>query len=1388
MFGFTKKHKSSTKMPWGIGRLEQRIMLDGDACDVALDTALAAVEPLVDATIAGDCQQSGSIVFIDSNVQDIASLTNGLAADAEVVLLDSSGGLDQITNLLANRRDINSVHVVTHGEAGAIQLGDELIDHKALEGYADQLNAWSRSLAPGADILLYGCNVAKGGEGQQFIDRFAKLTGADVAASDDVTGASKNAADWELEKVVGEIETDVAFVSTVRVSYDGVLAVMDFNNLPTGLQGNSFTSGDFTFTDGGWQMEELGIYGTSQGYASNVLQSNRYGRTIAIARTNGAAFDMTSLDYAAGRFGNTDATVTGIRSNGTQVTSSFASSSKTLQTLSLNWNNVTEVVIDFRTGANQVFGSIDNVTVDGGGNPTDATISVANTTQSVSEGAGNTTVNFTRSGDTSTAVSVAYQTFSGTATSGQDFSPQSGTLNFAAGQTTQSISVPITDDAIPESSEAFSVRLSGPSAGAVIGNARTDITINDNDSAGGGETVDFQELNIGLQGPTVSSDGYQFQDVGSGTSPLRIYGPEAGYASRVLHSNNWNRAVSVSRAAGQSFDLSSFDYGAGRWDTDTNATVTGTFANGTTQTNSFNTSSKSLQTLTLNWTNLTSVLIDFRTGSTRAYGALDNFEFGDGAPSPSTISLETSLYNVNEGDGSVLVRVNRAGSTSEAASVDYATVNATATAGSDFTNVSGTLTFAPGVTSRTFSVPILNDVSQESNETFTVTIDNVTGNASLLAPRTAVVTIVDNDTAYPSYANFSNTSQLSLNGSAAQASNRLRLTTSVNNDVGSAFFQTPIAISDTTSFETEFQFQIGGAQGTGGADGLAFVVQGNSATTIGTGANSLGYGGIGNSVAVEFDTYQNVYDPSANHVSILTNGDATNALQTNAPGLDLNSGSVVNAWVDYNGSTNLMAVYVSNTTTKPDTALIVQSLDLSALVGTQAYVGFSGSTGGLNNVHDILSWDYQPTVPIITPPGTDLTTDVLVVGLNQPTAIDWSDNGQNMLIAQKNGVVRLERNGTLLSTPFIDISAQVNGTRDRGLLDIAVHPDFANNPYVYLLFTYDPPEVNGNTGLAGPDGNGNRAGRMIRVTADAATNYTTAVAGSEVVLLGTNSTWDNFNGFANSTNDFSEPPAGILPNGTNIQDFVASDSESHTVGSVEFGADGALYVSIGDGTSYNAVDPRTVRVQDIDNLSGKVLRLDAITGQGLSDNPFFNGNADANRSKVYQYGLRNPFRMTVDPVNNDVYIGDVGWGTWEEVNRAAPGANFGWPYFEGGNGTSNRSGYQNLPEAQAFYASGASVAASTFALSHAGDGINAIVMGDVYRGTTYPSEYIGDVFVNDLGQGIVRNISFDASGNVSDVDIFTTGAAAFVQIVQGPDGNLHWVDLGGGRVGRWLFE
>ena len=777
-----------------------------------------------------------------------------------------------------------------------------------------------------------------------------------------------------------------------------------------------------------------------------------------------------------------------------------------------------------------------------------------------------------------------------------------------------------------------------------------------------------------------------------------------------------------------------------------------------------------------------------------------NWELATIPYNPGGIRLETSNYNVNEKDGTVDVTILRTNGSDGVVSIDYDTIDDSAQ-GDDYTAVSGTLTFADEETSKTVTIPIVNDDLVEGHEFFSFTIDHLVGDATLLAPRTALINIVDDEAGLETlieFDDFTDISQLTLNGNATQAGSALRLTPAEDIQTGSSFFNQPLAVDTHTSFETHFQFQLSG--GTDGGAGFTFMLQNNNQGldqglfSLGDqGGAGLGYQDIAQSLAIEFDTAQNQdnNDIDNNHISILRDGDVSNALASIIAPFDLNSGSILNAWIDYDGDSDLLEVFLADALVKPETASLSLNIDLASVVGSQAFLGFSAATGGLVNNQDILNWEFASNYLLLPAPAASLVeSETIISGLNQPTAIEWTPDGNTLFVAEKGGVIKVFHNGILQTTPFIDLSAQVNGVRDRGLLDIAVHPDFFNgSPYVYALYTYDPPEVFNHTGLAGPDGKGNRPGRLTRITADPTTGYTTAVPGTEVVILGTNSTWDNFNAFVNSTNDKEEPPAGILPDGTNLEDFIAVDSESHAPGSVEFGTDGALYVTTGDGTSYNQLDARTVRVQDIDNLSGKVLRIDPITGDGLTDNPFYNGHANANRSKVYQYGLRNPFRMTIHPETGKVYVGDVGWTKWEEINAAAPGANFGWPYYEGGNGTSLQTReYEDLPEAQAFYASGESVTPSIFAADHITDGINAIILGDFYTGNAFPQEYQGDLFFNDLGQGIVRNLNFDESGNITSVETFATGANFVVQIMEGPDGNLYYVDLDDGTVGRWFFS
>ena len=756
--------------------------------------------------------------------------------------------------------------------------------------------------------------------------------------------------------------------------------------------------------------------------------------------------------------------------------------------------------------------------------------------------------------------------------------------------------------------------------------------------------------------------------------------------------------------------------------------------------------------------------------------------------SPGLFALATTNVIVNEDAGTATIEVLRTAGSSGTVSVDYQTQDNTATNGSDYTGGTQTLTYLHGETTKTVTIPILDDANAESNESFNITILNTTGGASLLVPRTATFTIIDDDNSLPNFADFASTTGMTLNGNASQVANSIQLTPNANWQAGSAFFNDTVPLANDGSFRSAFSFSM--LSNVNGADGMTFVIQDdpNGASAIGSNGSSLGFNGIANGVAIEFDTY-NSGEINDNHIAIAS-GTLSNDIVVGESPFDLNDGSTYYAWVDYNGLSDSLSVYISDSATKPDYPLIKATLDLTTLVGDDVYFGFTAATGGAGNAHRVSSWTLDQQVPAADPPlgpSGSVTANNIVTNIFQPTSIDWLPDG-TMLIGQKEGIIRTATNGVLNPTPFINISAITNNINDRGLIDIAVHPDFVNNPYVYLAYTYDPPEVNNYAGgtLEGPDGAGNRAARLIRVTANIATNYRTAIPNSEVILLGTNSTWNNYNGFVDSTVDQNEPPAGELQGGGYLQDFINSDSVSHTIGGLAFANDGSLFVSTGDGAAFNRVDIRADRVQDIDSLSGKILRIDPITGDGFSDNPFYNGNPDANRSKVYQLGLRNPFRLAVDDVTGKLYIGEVGWTKWEEINSGPAGANFGWPFYEGASGTSAvLTAYANTPEGQAFFQNPPTVTPSLFALNHQADGINAIVMGDVYNGTVYGSQYEGDVFFNDLGQGIVRHASLDSAGNITDVNVFTTGANVVVMITEGPDGHLYYVNLFSNLIGRW---
>ncbi|MFS8970991.1 DUF4347 domain-containing protein [Synechococcus sp. 'PEA 65AY6A-5F PE A'] len=156
------------------------------------------------------------LVFIDQALPDLAILLAGIRPGAEVVLLDPNrDGIEQITEALRGRKGIKTLHILSHGQAGSLSLGRRVLNRENLPEYADLLAKWKSSLADDADILIYGCEVAAGLEGRLFIEQIARLTGADIAASTNLTGHAKAGADWVLEATAGSVTAPTIVVEGI---------------------------------------------------------------------------------------------------------------------------------------------------------------------------------------------------------------------------------------------------------------------------------------------------------------------------------------------------------------------------------------------------------------------------------------------------------------------------------------------------------------------------------------------------------------------------------------------------------------------------------------------------------------------------------------------------------------------------------------------------------------------------------------------------------------------------------------------------------------------------------------------------------------------------------------------------------------------------------------------------------------------------------------------------------------------------------------------------------------------------------------------------------------------------------------------------------------------
>lgn len=193
------------------------------------------------------------LVFVDPSVKDYDALVASALkmregqqtpADVEVVVLDGTrNGIEQITTWLAQYDDIDAVHIISHGDEASLRLGSATLSGDALGDHADLLERWSDALSGDADILIYGCDIAAGAEGEAFVERLAALTGADVAASINATGSLARGGDWLLERSTGAIESTALFA--VGTDYAYLLAAVE--PVKSGNVNSAITTGAAAF-------------------------------------------------------------------------------------------------------------------------------------------------------------------------------------------------------------------------------------------------------------------------------------------------------------------------------------------------------------------------------------------------------------------------------------------------------------------------------------------------------------------------------------------------------------------------------------------------------------------------------------------------------------------------------------------------------------------------------------------------------------------------------------------------------------------------------------------------------------------------------------------------------------------------------------------------------------------------------------------------------------------------------------------------------------------------------------------------------------------------------------------------------------------------------------
>jgi Ca2+-binding RTX toxin-like protein len=166
------------------------------------------------------------VVFVDTHVENYETILAGINPNIQIVLLDNQkDGVKQMADYLAQHQSVEAIHIISHGSSGSLQLGTgSLTLNSMTQQYSVEMAVIKQALSEQADILIFGCDFAKGQAGQEAAILLGQLTGAEVAASNDVTGHTSLGGDWDLEIMIGTIETQIAVSEDTQANWKGLLA------------------------------------------------------------------------------------------------------------------------------------------------------------------------------------------------------------------------------------------------------------------------------------------------------------------------------------------------------------------------------------------------------------------------------------------------------------------------------------------------------------------------------------------------------------------------------------------------------------------------------------------------------------------------------------------------------------------------------------------------------------------------------------------------------------------------------------------------------------------------------------------------------------------------------------------------------------------------------------------------------------------------------------------------------------------------------------------------------------------------------------------------------------------------------------------------------------